>query len=58
MSKKEKTVIYVVDFVNKKLMLKEELSSSNSKKEFEKIEKINSAIDCLYHDLNQKKKAS
>lgn len=58
MSKKEKTQIYVVDFVNKKLMLKEEVSSSNSKKEMEKLEKIQSAVDCLYHELNQKKKAS
>lgn len=50
--KKEKTTIYVVDFVNKKLVLREEINNkSQSKKEQEKIEKVHSAVSCLEADL-------
>ena len=46
--KKERTIVYVVDFLNKKLLLKEEINNkSQSKKEQEKFEKIQSAVACL-----------
>lgn len=54
MAKKEKTVVYVVDFLKKEVLLREELSNGTSKKEQEKMEKINSAVDCLKADLLSK----
>jgi len=58
MAKKEKTMVYVVDFLSKKLLLKEELINTSSKKEEDKMDRINSAIDCLKYDMDAKQKAS
>lgn len=53
--KKEKTTVYVVDFANKKLVLKEEINNkSQSRKEQEKLERVFSAISCLEAELKIK----
>lgn len=58
MAKKEKTVVYVVDFKNKTLLLKEELTNTSSKKEQDRMQRINSAVECLRAELLSGAKAS
>jgi len=55
--KKDKTLVLVVDFTQRKLLLKEELNNnSTAKKEKEKMEKIQSAIALVSADYSEKLK--
>lgn len=57
MSKKNMTIVYVVDFSSKNVLLREELNNnSTSKKELEKREKVDSAISCLTTEMLEKQK--
>lgn len=61
MKKLEKTLIYVVNFSDKKVIMREVLSHKNTKKEQETLSKIDNQISILTQEMSIKqssKKAS